>query len=61
MVRKDLLTWHAVSSRSTEDDYTPQSQVEIVQDLVIDTLRDVYGSLNIHYHHLKTHQEAIHS
>jgi len=43
-----------VSYRSTEDDYTPHSQIETIQDLVVGTLQDIYGSLHIHYHYLNT-------
>lgn len=47
-----LMNASTVSCRSIEDNYTPHSQVEAIQDLVVGTLQDMHGSLDIHYYYL---------
>ena len=40
------------NNRSTEDDYTPQDQVEKIQEEVISMLDHLYGhNLDIHHHY----------
>lgn len=36
-------------SRSSEDDYCPNHQVETIQGLVLDMLKDLYGELDVRY------------